>query len=44
LAWNFDGFKGVLAIFLRHGIWAANLSLIYNPLPADEFEALRTRS
>jgi hypothetical protein len=41
LAWNFAGFKGVVAIFLWHAIWAANLSLIYNPLPADELEALR---
>jgi hypothetical protein len=40
-SWNFAGFKGVVAIYLWHAIYAANLSLIYNPLPADEFEAMR---
>jgi hypothetical protein len=34
--WNLDGFKGVLAIYLWHAIWAVHLGLIYNPLPDGE--------
>jgi hypothetical protein len=39
-SWNFAGFKGVLAIYVWHAIWALNIGLIYNPLPEDELEAM----
>jgi len=39
-AWNFDGWKGIVAIFLWHAIWAVNLALFYNPLSDDEISAL----
>jgi hypothetical protein len=35
-SWNLDGFLGVVAIYLWHFIYAANLGLIYNPLSEDE--------
>lgn len=40
-AWNFDGFVGVLSIYIWHLIYAANLSLIYNPLSEDELASAR---
>ncbi len=39
-SWNFDGWKGVLAIFLWHAIWAVNLALFYNPLSDEELAAI----
>jgi hypothetical protein len=39
-AWNFDGWKGIVAIFLWHAIWALTLALFYNPLSDDEIAAL----
>ncbi|MEX1124804.1 MAG: hypothetical protein WD895_06345 [Acidimicrobiia bacterium] len=39
-AWNFDTWKGIVAIFLWHAIWAVNLALFYNPLSDDEIAAL----
>ena len=39
-AWNFDGWKGIVAIFLWHAIWAVNLALFYNPLSDDEISAM----
>jgi hypothetical protein len=34
--WDLAGWKGVFGIYLWHVIWAVNLGLLYNPLPADE--------
>ncbi|MEX1133732.1 MAG: hypothetical protein WED83_02685 [Acidimicrobiia bacterium] len=39
-AWNFDTWKGIVAIFLWHAIWAVNLALFYNPLSDDEIAAM----
>jgi len=39
-SWNFDdGFLGVVAIYLWHGIYAVNLGLFYNPMSEAELAA-----
>jgi hypothetical protein len=40
-AQNFFGLgKGIIAVYLWHFIWAANLALFYNPLNPDEIVGL----
>lgn len=39
-SWNLDGFWGVVAIYVWHGIYAVNLALIYHPLREDELADL----
>lgn len=38
-SWNLDGFWGIVAIYVWHGIYAVTLALIYNPLGEDELAA-----
>lgn len=38
------GWKTVFGIYLWHFVWAVNLGLIYNPLPADEIDVSTSSS